>query len=146
MASMAQVGEQQPVSEAEEVNQPQEPENLKVTKAETTGNSIQVEGDNQEVNMIMQELFDREHQMGIEFVIRKIFLFLDPKSLKNSKLTCSQWRDFIDEKIWKSKSTSVKNQLHHKLISGWKREEPVRILKKEFPARVDWLVCDSEAD
>ena len=126
MASMAQVGEQQPVSEVEKVNQPQEP--------------VKVEGDNQEVNMNMQELFDRE----LELILKKIFLFLDPKSLKNSKLTCSQWRDFIDKNIWKSESASVKNQLHHKLISGWKWEEPVRITNKEFPTEVDRLVCDSE--
>ena len=95
-----------------------------VTKMETdvsgSGSSAEDECDNQDVIAIIENLFD----LGLEEVLQKIFLFLDPKSLKNCKSSCSQWREFIERRIWKSKS--ARQQLHHKLISGWKHETPVR--------------------
>ena len=87
-------------------------------EAETSQSSAEI--NNQDVNVIIENLFD----LGLEEVLQKVFLYLDPKSLKNCKITCSQWREFIDRRIWKSKS--AKHQLHHKLNSGWKLEEPVR--------------------
>ena len=105
-------------------------------ETETSGNSAKM--DNQDVNLIMGNLFD----LGLEELLQKIFLFLDPKSLKNSKSTCSQWREFIDRRIWKSKV--ARHQLHHKLISGWKSETPVRMINKELPYQVVSLACDSK--
>ena len=67
---------------------------------------------------ILQELFARE----LEHIIETIFLFLDPKSLKNSKSTCIQWKEFIDRRIWKSKTG--KEELNRKLIFQWKSEKP----------------------
>ena len=91
-------------------------------EAETSGSSASAEIDNQDANLILiiENLFD----LGLEEVLQKVFLYLDPKSLKNCKITCSQWREFIDRRLWNSKS--AKHQLHHKLDSGWKRETPVR--------------------
>ena len=95
-----------------------------VTKMETdvsgSGSSAEDECDNQDVIAIIENLFD----LGLEEVLQKIFLCLDPKSLKNCKSSCSQWREFIGRRIWKSKS--ARQQLHHKLNSGWKHETPVR--------------------
>ena len=95
-----------------------------VTKMETdmsgSGSSVEAENDNKDVIVIIENLFD----LGLEEVLQKIFLFLDPKSLKNCKSSCSQWREFIERRIWKSKS--ARQQLHHKLNSGWKHETPVR--------------------
>ena len=50
---------------------------MKVTNSDqnNSGNSVYV----------VPELFSNE----LEEILLKIFLFLDPKSLKNSKLTCS---------------------------------------------------------
>ena len=79
---------------------------------------------------------------GLEEILQKIFLFLDPKSLKNSKSTCVQWRDFIDNRIWYSRSDSVKRQLHNKLKSNWKSEEPVKMINKMLPSRIDHLLLD----
>ena len=63
---------------------------MKVTNSDqnNSGNSVYV----------VPELFSNE----LEEILLKIFLFLDPKSLKNSKLTCSQWKKFIDRRIWGS--------------------------------------------
>ena len=87
-------------------------------EAETSQSLAEI--NNQDVNVIIENLFD----LGLEEVLQKVFLYLDPKSLKNCKIVCSQWREFIDRRIWKSKS--AKHQLHHKLNSGWKLEAPVR--------------------
>ena len=86
-----------------------------------SGSLVEAESDkNQDVIVIIDNLFD----LGLEEVLQKIFLCLDPKSLKNCKSSCSQWREFIERRIWKSKS--ARQQLHHKLNSGWKHETPVR--------------------
>ena len=110
----------------------------------------------QDVNVILENLFD----LGLEEVIQKIFLYLDPKSLKNCKSSCSQWREFIERRIWKSKSARL--QLHYKLNSCWKNETPdrsvqcksssllnnefllCRDINKELPDYVHYLVCDPQ--
>ena len=86
----------------------------------TSGSSAKIDNQDVNVTVIIENLFD----LGLEEVLQKVFLYLDPKSLKNCKSTCSQWREFIHRRIWNSKS--AKHQLHHKLNSGWKREAPVR--------------------
>ena len=60
---------------------------------------------------ILQKLFDIE----LEEVIQKIFLYLDPISLKNSRSTCKKWNEFIDRRIWKSKSGML--EMECKLIA-----------------------------
>ena len=63
---------------------------------------------------VIQNLFS----FGLEEIIQKIFLNLDPKSLKNAKLTCTQWREFIDRRIWGSKY--ARGMLFDELILNWK--------------------------
>jgi len=104
----------------------------------TSGSSAKIDNQDVNVTVIIENLFD----LGLEEVLQKVFLYLDPKSLKNCKSTCSQWREFIHRRIWNSKS--AKHQLHHKLNSGWKREAPVRMINKELHEYVHYLVCDSE--
>ena len=71
-------------------------------------------------DFVMPRLFSR----GLEEILQSIFLYLDPKSLKNSKLTCSEWMEFIDRRVWGS--IKAKKVLHRRLISNWRREDPVR--------------------
>jgi len=87
---------------------------------------------------ILQELFARE----LEHIIETIFLFLDPKSLKNSKSTCIQWKEFIDRRIWKSKTG--KEELNRKLIFQWKSEKPEKCGYLMFPSPVHKIVCDNK--
>ena len=67
-------------------------------------------------------------------LLQKIFLYLDPRSLKNCKLTCSQWNDFIDREIWKS--ISAKKVLCSKLLSNWKNDEFPTVRKVSLEHRV----------
>ena len=90
-----------------------------------SGSSAEDDCDNQDVIVIIENLFD----LGLEEVLQKIFLCLDPKSLKNCKSSCSQWGEFIERRIWKSKS--ARQQLHHKLNYGWKHETPVRQVQRK---------------
>ena len=87
---------------------------------------------------ILQELFARE----LEHIIETIFLFLDPKSLKNSKSTCIQWKEFIDRRIWKSKTG--KEELNRKLIFQWKSEKPEKVGYLMLPDYVHIVVCDNQ--
>ena len=64
---------------------------------------------------IITQLFDME----LEEILQKIFLFLEPKSLKNAKSTCSLWCDFVKRRIWHSKFGLA--QLNTKLSSQWKQ-------------------------
>ena len=83
---------------------------------------------------IIENLFIFE----LEEILLKIFLFLDPKSLKNSKGTCTKWREFIDRRIWKSKS----GLLDRKLFYQWKTEKPEKCQYKIIPDYVHFLLCD----
>jgi len=107
-------------------------------ETDTSGSLPEIDNQDVNVNVIIVNLFD----LGLEEVLQKVFLYLDPKSLKNCKSTCSQWREFIHRRIWNSKS--AKHQLHHKLNSGWKCEAPVRMINKVLHDYVHYLVCDSE--
>ena len=100
------------------MSDPDPAQSLMMMDTDKPGSSA--ENDSQDVNVILENLFD----IGLEEVIQKIFLYLDPKSLKNCKSSCSKWREFIERRIWKSKS--ARQQLRCKLNSGWKNEAPVR--------------------
>ena len=85
---------------------------------------------------VVPGLFSKE----LEEILQKIFLFLDPKSLKNSKLTCSRWREFIDRRIWKS--PSARNVLHRRLSANWKNEDQVEVSKVRLDFYPTIAVCD----
>ena len=70
-------------------------------------------------------------------LLQKIFLYLDPKSLKNCKLTCSQWKEFIDREIWKS--ISAKKVLYRRLMSNWKDENFVTVNKINLEHRLLYI-------
>ena len=87
---------------------------------------------------ISKELFALE----LEEIILKIFLFLDPISLKNSKRTCTTWQEFIDRRIWKSKTGKL--EMKNKLISQWKNETPENFKSVRLPDPIYFLVCDQQ--
>ena len=88
--------------------------------------------------------FSKLFSMGLEEIIQNIFLHLDPKSLKNSKLTCTQWKEFIDRRIWRS--PAAKKILHARLLSNWKDEDEsgVKISKFKLEDYVASLNCDGQ--
>lgn len=65
----------------------------------------------------MNNLFARKQYN----VLKEIFLYLDPKSLKNCKLVNSSWCCFIDENLWGSKTG--RKELERRLKSQWTDEE-----------------------
>ena len=73
----------------------------------------QIQNDKDSIFVILK-LFEREQ--AYTPLLQKIFLYLDPKSLKNCKLTCSKWKEFIDREIWKS--ISAKKVLYRRLMSN----------------------------
>ena len=106
---------------------------------------------------LIQNLFD----FGLEEIIQQIFLYLDSKSLKNAKLTSTQWREFIDRRIWGSKY--AKGQLYNELILKWKgvkqartrfgnvlgrHDGPVRAHEPEIKSleleELTYVVCDMQ--
>jgi len=97
-----------------------------------------MENSSSDTCFILQELFALE----LEEIIQKIFLFLDPISIKNSRSTCIEWKEFIDRRIWKSKSG--KSEMNRKLISQWKNEKPEKCQYLMLPDYVHFLVCDKE--
>ena len=92
-------------------------------------------------NSILQNLFD----IGLEEIIQKIFLFLDSKSLKNAKQTCATWREFIDRRIWNSKS--AREKLYSELVFKWKNEDSVKLWEKDlsdYGMYITFVVCDMQ--
>jgi len=105
---------------------------------ETTSETEMLERSSIDTDFIIQELFALE----LEEIIQKIFLFLDPTSLKNARRTCIEWKEFIDRRIWKSKSGMV--ELNRKLISQWKSDKPEKCRYLMLPDYVHFLVCDNQ--
>ena len=100
-------------------------------------NVLNSDQNNNENNVnVVPELFSKE----LEEILQKIFLFLDPKSLKNSKLTCSWWREFIDTRI--SRSPSARNVLHGRLSANWKNGDQVKVSKVRLDFYPSIAVCD----
>jgi len=86
---------------------------------------------------IIRELFARE----LEEILLNIFLNLDPVSLKNCRLTCSQWNEFIQRRVWSSKTS--RSYLRHRLSGRWKSEEPSsRLIRLKCDSSVSYMVCD----
>ena len=48
---------------------------------------------------IINQLFE----LDLDEIIQKIFLNLDPQSLKNCKCVSSEWFEFIQKRLWNSK-------------------------------------------
>ena len=100
-------------------------------------NVLNSDQNNNENNVnVVPELFSKE----LEEILQKIFLFLDPKSLKNSKLTCSWWREFINTRI--SRSPSARNVLHGRLSANWKNGDQVKVSKVRLDFYPSIAVCD----
>ena len=92
---------------------------------------------------VLPRLFAR----GLEEILQSIFLYLDPQSLKNSKLTCTQWEEFIDRRI--RGSLKARKILHRRLILNWRREDPVQLtyidlLKLNQSERIDGILCKNK--
>merc|ERR1712223_1227002 len=85
---------------------------------------------------ILNELFDRE----LEEVLLRIFLYLDPCSLKNSRLTCSMWNEFVFRRIWTSKTS--RKCLTRRLERKRKSEEPTRLIHRRLESQVHFMACD----
>ena len=88
------------------------------------------------------DIFEKLFTWELEEILQKIFLFLDPKSLKNSRSTCNKWKEFIDRRIWKSPSGML--ELNRMLISQWKNDKPEMCRSIQLRDLVDSLVCDEK--
>jgi len=87
---------------------------------------------------IMNRLFD----LDLDELIQKIFLSLDPLSLKSCKCVSSEWFHFIQNRLWNSKP--ARKQLHNRLINQWKFSEPFVTEYGQGMMGVNFLVCDDE--
>ena len=87
---------------------------------------------------IMNKLFE----MDFDEIIQKIFLNLDPLSLKNSKCVCSEWRQFIQQRLWNNRT--ARKHLQKRLIYQWKFSEPI-VTKYDYVMRgVNSFACDDD--
>ena len=89
--------------------------------------------------LVLPHLFS----MVPEEILQMIFLYLDPKSLKNSKQTCQQWKDVIDRRIWGS--SSGRKVLNQRLVSNWKNPTSAKIMDRiRLDHVVDNVACDKQ--
>ena len=87
---------------------------------------------------IMELLF----ALDLDEIIQKIFLNLDPLSLKNCKCVNREWFHFIQKRLWNSKS--AREKLQNRLISQWKFSEPFVTEYGQDMMVVNFLTCDDE--
>ena len=95
-----------------------------------------------EKNETMCGIINKLFELNFDEILQKIFLNLDPLSLKNSKCVCSEWRQFITERLWNSKP--ARKQLQKRLINQWKFHDP-SVTEYDFGMMgVNSLACDDE--
>ena len=58
----------------------------------------------------------------LDEALQKIFLYLDPKSLKSSRQVNKQWNDFIMRRIWGSPIGKIK--LKEKIFVNFFNQDP----------------------
>ena len=69
----------------------------------------------------MNGLFSRD----MDLPLQTIFLELDPPSLKNSRLVCGRWNDFIKRRVWGGKKDGKANsKLKKRLAYHWIHADP----------------------
>eukprot|EP00092_Neocalanus_flemingeri_P029888 GFUD01032453.1.p1 GENE.GFUD01032453.1~~GFUD01032453.1.p1 ORF type:complete len:416 (+),score=93.23 GFUD01032453.1:52-1299(+) len=88
------------------------------------------------------EIINRLFEYDLDEIIQKIFLSLDPLSLKNCKCVCSEWFEFIQKRLWNSKP--AKKLLNKRLLNQWKFSEPFITDYDEGTTGVNFVVCDNE--
>lgn len=88
---------------------------------------------------IMNRLF---YEHSSDEILQKIFLALDPLSLKNCKCVNKDWFEFIQRRLWGCEPS--KKYLHNKLINQWKFGKPFRIVHDLGKEDVNSLVCDDK--
>ena len=81
-------------------------------------------------------------ELDLDEVIQKVFLSLDPIDLKNCKCVCSQWSQFIRNRLWNSRP--AKKRLRNRLINQWKFSEPVSNYHDHGIKAVNFVVCDDD--
>ena len=79
-------------------------------------------------------------ELDLDEIIQKVFLHLDPHSLKNCKSVCSEWFEFIQKRLWHSKPAKAK--LRKRLVNQWKFSEPLVTEYDQRRPGVNFLVCD----
>eukprot|EP00092_Neocalanus_flemingeri_P015066 GFUD01016273.1.p1 GENE.GFUD01016273.1~~GFUD01016273.1.p1 ORF type:complete len:387 (-),score=69.86 GFUD01016273.1:41-1201(-) len=87
---------------------------------------------------IMNGLFE----LDLDEIIQKIFLNLDPLSLKNCKCVCSEWFEFIQKRVWNSKPAN--KQLKKRLMNQWKFSDPFITQYDEGISELNFLVGDDD--
>ena len=106
-----------------------------LVKIPETGKKLDSQSTDELGDFILNRLFD----LDLDEILQKIFLFLDPFSLKNCRCVCHLWNDFITKRVWHS--PVGRRQLQNRLIYQWKHSEP---LKTEYRTDrlTNFLVCD----
>ena len=88
------------------------------------------------------DIINRLFELDLDELLQKIFLSLDPLSLKNCKCVSKDWSNFIQRRLWDSKPARA--QLHKRLINQWKFSEPFSTVHDEGVMGVNYLASDDE--
>jgi len=111
----------------------------------------------EEPSILMEELEEEEFDLmgelfyhDLDQPLQRIFLSLDPVSLKASRQVCKDWENFIKRRIWGSQRGSLPYRtLRSKLDHHWRHASPdVRTVSLEiggdntFGANVHCVSCD----
>ena len=85
---------------------------------------------------------NRLFELDLDEIIQKIFLNLDPLSLKSCKCVSNEWSHFIQRRLWGSKP--ARKQLLTRKINQWKFSDPFVTEHGQGMMGVNFLVCDDE--
>ena len=88
------------------------------------------------------DIINRLFELDFDEILQKVFLSLDPLSLKNCKCVSKGWFNFIQRRLWESKP--ARTQLYKRLINQWKFSDPFSTVHDEGVMGVNYLASDDE--
>jgi len=71
------------------------------------------------------DLMSLAFQWDCDEFLQRVFLELDPYSLKTGRKVCSQWNEYISKRVWKSRR--AQKRLHKRLDKQFVEEEPCEV-------------------
>ena len=80
--------------------------------------------DNDHVVMVLMWLRETYDVTTYHNLVRKIFLNLDPISLKRARLVCKEWDRLVMAEVWSSEEG--RREMERRLDLQWRKAQPIR--------------------
>merc|ERR1719466_371928 len=91
-----------------------------------------------------EDIVSRLFLHDLDEVLQRLFLCLDPASLRAAKCVCQAWREFISVRVWGA--APARRQLAASLARAWRHHQPRHTVYTRTRVNpVNFVVCDDRS-